>query len=49
MIFSREPVVKKYIRIQDYLDGYGIGELEPHDFNVIIDAFRQKFGEISVR
>ncbi|MDI3502935.1 MAG: hypothetical protein PWR13_2 [Archaeoglobi archaeon] len=49
MIFSKEPVIKKYIRIQDYLDGYGIGELEPHEFNTILNALRQKFDEISVR
>lgn len=49
MVFSKEPVIKKFIRIQDYIDGYGLGELEPHDFNVILEAFRRKFGEISVR
>jgi len=46
MIFSGEPVVKKFVKIQDYIDGYGLGVLEPHEFNFILKAFQEKFGNI---
>ncbi|AAB99386.1 hypothetical protein MJ_1369 [Methanocaldococcus jannaschii DSM 2661] len=49
IIFSKEAVIKRFIKIQDYIDGYGLGELEHHDFNEILKAFQKKFGMISIK
>lgn len=39
MIFSKEPVIRKFVKIQDYIDGYGLGELEQHEFGSISIIF----------
>ena len=39
MIFSEEPVISRFIDIQDYVDGYGIGSLPQHEVHSILSAF----------
>lgn len=36
ILFFEEPITKKFIRISNYLDGYGLGEIEEHEFRNII-------------
>lgn len=35
IIFSETPFTKHYTRIENYIDGYGIGELREHEFRRI--------------
>ena len=42
MIFSKEPFIRHFINIENYVDGYGIGELPEHEFRRIFDAIRRK-------
>jgi len=42
IIFSEEPFVSHFVRIQDYVDGYGIGVLEEHEFRRIFDNLKQR-------
>lgn len=48
MLYSEDSVIKKFVKIHDYVDGYGIGELESHEFRMILEAFRKKFGNINI-
>ena len=38
MIFSEEPVTSRFISIQDYVDGYGIGSFPRHEVRSILSA-----------
>jgi hypothetical protein len=43
MIFSEEPILRRFIKLSDYIDGYGIGELPLIDFNDILAEIPKKF------
>jgi hypothetical protein len=43
MIFSEEPILTRFIKIQDYIDGYGIGEISPTDIQDIFTETSKKF------
>ena len=43
MIFSEEPILRRFIKLLDYIDGYGIGELSLIDFNDILVEISKKF------
>lgn len=38
MLYSEKPILKTFIRISDYVDGYGIGELPQHELNNLLAA-----------
>ena len=43
MLFSEEPILRRFIKLPDYIDGYGIGELPLTDFNDILAEISKKF------
>lgn len=44
MLFSEEPFMKHFIRIENYIDGYGIGEIPEHEFRKVLQALKSKLG-----
>ena len=36
--------MRRFIRIQDYIDGYGLGELSPADLQDVLAEASKKFG-----
>lgn len=42
IVFSEKPFVKHFIKIGDYIDGYGIGEVPEHEFRKIFDNIKSK-------
>jgi hypothetical protein len=42
IIFSKNPFDKIYIKIEKYIDGYGIGELTEHEFRGIITKVQEQ-------
>jgi len=38
MAYSEQPIQKTFIRISDYVDGYGIGELPQNDLTNLLEA-----------
>jgi hypothetical protein len=43
MIFSEEPILRRFIKLSDYIDDYGIGGLSPIDFNDVLAEISKKF------
>jgi len=42
MIFSNKPFTKHFIRIENYIDGYGVGEVPEHEFRKIFQTIKSK-------
>lgn len=42
VLFSEKPFVKHFIKIENYIDGYGIGEIPEHEFRKIFDDIKSK-------
>lgn len=42
ILFSEETIMKLSIKIENYIDGYGLGELPEHEFRLILDKIRSK-------
>ena len=42
MIFSKNPFISHFIRIENYVDGYGIGELPEHGFRRILSEIQKQ-------
>ena len=42
MLFSEEPFITHFIKIEGYIDGYGIGELLEHDLRMILEKVKEK-------
>ena len=42
IVFSEKPFVKHFIKIENYIDGYGIGEIPEHEFRKILDDVKSK-------
>jgi len=42
IIFSEEPVLRRFIEIQNYIDGYGLGEITDRDMSDVIEAIGEK-------
>jgi hypothetical protein len=36
ILFSQKPFVSHFVKMSDYLDGYGIGELPEHEFRRVL-------------
>jgi len=47
ILFSEKPFAKHFIKIQNYIDGYGLGELPEHEFRKILDSIKLKIGKIN--
>jgi hypothetical protein len=43
MVFSEEPITTLNVDMSDYIDGYGLGKLQAHHLNIILDAISNKF------
>jgi hypothetical protein len=43
MIFSEEPITTFNVDKSNYIDGYGLGRLQAHHLNTILDAISNKF------
>lgn len=48
MIYSEKPILKRFIKIENYIDGYGLAEISPTD---LIDALNavSKCPEIKIK
>jgi len=42
VVYSDEPIAKLYTRIENYVDGYGIGEPPNHEAQQILEQLREK-------
>ena len=42
IIFSKTPFTSHYVKIENYIDGYGIGELPEHDFRRILNEIQRQ-------
>jgi len=42
VVYSDEPAAKLYTRIENYVDGYGIGELPNHEAQQILEQLREE-------
>jgi hypothetical protein len=42
LIFSKEPFISHYLKIESYVDGYGIGELPEHEFRRILEGVKKQ-------
>lgn len=42
VIFSEQPLITLFIKIENYIEGYGIGELPQKDFIKLLNAIRDK-------
>lgn len=41
-IFSEDPFLYHFVKIENYIDGYGIGELSEHEFRRILSKIQNK-------
>jgi len=48
VVYSEEPIAKLYTRIENYVDGYGIGELPNHEAQQILEKLREKLRNINI-
>jgi len=42
LIFSRKPFVQHFVKIENYVDGYGIGELPEYEFRRILTEVQKQ-------
>ena len=42
LMFSKTPLTSLFIEIENYVDGYGIGELSEHNFKTILNEIQKK-------
>jgi len=42
MLFSEEPFITYFVKIEDYIDGYGIGELSEYELRGILEKVKEK-------
>lgn len=42
MLFSEEPFRKHFIKIENYIDGYGIGEIPDYEFREAFQSLKSK-------
>jgi len=47
-VYSEEPAAKLYTGIENYVDGYGIGELPNHEAQQILEKLREKLRNINI-
>jgi len=43
ILFSEEPFITHFIKIEGYIDGYGMGELSESDLRRILEKVKEKF------
>jgi len=48
IIFSEKPLTKRFIKVQNYIDGYGIGEVPEHEFRNILKELNKMLINSSV-
>jgi len=46
LIFSKEPFLTYFVRVEKYVDGYGLGEVPLHEFRLILDSINNRLAEI---
>lgn len=44
ILFSDTPFTSHFIKLENYIDGYGLGELPEHEFRKILGDIRAKIG-----
>lgn len=44
IVFSDAPFTSHFIKLENYIDGYGLGELPEHEFRKILDDVNAKIG-----
>jgi len=42
IFFDKEPFILHYTNIENYLDGYGIGELAEHEFRRVLSGIQEQ-------
>jgi len=42
IIFSKTPITTHFIKVENYVDGYGIGELPEHDLRTILNEMQKR-------
>jgi hypothetical protein len=42
IIFSKKPFTSHFVKIENYIDGYGIGELSEHEFRRILTEVQRQ-------
>jgi hypothetical protein len=42
VLFSEEPLMSRFIKAGDYIDGYGLGEVGAQDLGDLIQTFEKK-------
>lgn len=42
ILFSEKPFVKHFIKMENYLDGYGLGEIPENDFRKVLADIKSK-------
>lgn len=45
IIFSEKPITTHFIKVENYVDGYGIGEISEHDFRRILESLKDKLSK----
>ena len=48
ILFSKEPFVKHFIKIENYIDGYGIGLVLEHEFRRILSYINRRIANVEV-
>ncbi len=48
LIFSRKPFTSLFVKIENYVDGYGIGELPEHEFRKILTEMQKQLNQLNI-
>ncbi|MCC5998118.1 MAG: hypothetical protein LM573_03490 [Thermofilum sp.] len=48
IIFSKTPFISHFVKIERYIDGYGIGELHEHEFRNILEKIQERLNTANV-
>ncbi|MHA1593926.1 MAG: hypothetical protein ACTSXX_04200 [Candidatus Baldrarchaeia archaeon] len=48
MLFSEKPLTKMFIKIENYVDGYGIGEIPPNDAKTLLNEIAKKIDKNAI-
>jgi len=49
IFFSKEPITKLNIKKHNYVDGYGIGEVEIHEAQSVLRVLEEKLKDMKIR
>ena len=48
MIYSEKPILRRFIKIESYIDGYGLAEASPTDLTDVLNAL-SKCPELKIK